>query len=76
MTTKTQFKVYAAIGDGMAWCVDTFDNLPAAKRCADQQGGAAYVKEVSTKTVYRNSRRSPDKVRFARDVLERARPPE
>lgn len=62
------------MGDGMGWCVDTFGNLAAAKRCADQEAGAAYVKKVTTEAVYRDSRRSPDKVRFVRDALERARP--
>lgn len=71
--TKIQYQVYAAMGDGMAWLVDTFDTQLAAERCADAEKGAAYVRKVTSETVYRNNRRSPDKVRFVRDVLDRQR---
>ncbi|QDF14274.1 hypothetical protein vBDshSR4C_026 [Dinoroseobacter phage vB_DshS-R4C] len=71
---KTQFKVYAAMGSGMGWCVDTFDTLLEARRCADNESGAAYVRKVTTETVYRNTRRSPDSARPFRDILERHRP--
>lgn len=73
MTIKTEFKVYASIGNGMAWCVGTFDTESAAKRCANQEKGAAYVRKVTAETVYRNTRRGTDAVRPLRDVLERVR---
>lgn len=71
---KTEFKTYASMGNGMAWCVGTFGSLLEAKRCADEESGAAYVVKVEKETIYRNSRRTPDSVRPFRDVLERIRP--
>lgn len=74
MADKKTFKVYASMGCGMAWCVNSFDALLAAKGCADAEKGGAYVRKITGEVVYRNTRRSPDKVRPFRDILERIRP--
>ena len=60
MTAQTQYKVYAHLSSGIAWHVATFDNELDAKRCADKERGAAYVRKMVAETVYRNKSCGPD----------------
>lgn len=71
---KVQFRTFAAMGDGMAWCVGTYETELEAKRAADEEQGRAYVVRLTSERIYENKRRSPDKVRPFRDVLEKIRP--
>ena len=53
---KTRFKVYVPLDNNVGWCVDTFNDLDAAKRCADCENGGAYVIKVTSEIVYRNGK--------------------
>lgn len=65
---KTVWKVYAAMGDGMGWCVGSFSTELAARRAADAESGRAYVLKIESQRVYENRKRSPDPARPFRDI--------
>ena len=73
MAAKTEFKAYAAMGDGIGWCLGTYATELEACRAADAEPGRAYVLKVIKERVYENRKRSPAPARPFRDVLERAR---
>lgn len=51
---KTEFKVFCRFTPKSGWLVESFDTFEAAKKCADEQSGDAWVRKVESETVYRN----------------------
>lgn len=66
---KKTYHAYVSIGDGLAWCIDKFDDLESAIRAADAESDKAYVVEITREVVHRNGKGGEDKHRPIKDAL-------